>query len=192
MWHLGVVLLDVELHQGAEPSKRVERVEVETRMLQRAPEGFDHRFGKGNLDLREHARLDADERARTAPSPGGDGGSRDGDVLRQSSGAAADRLLPEAMVARAARPRRGREGVHHHEDSTGRDSTTSENLNDSRDAEVAVQRSVECPRTQLRRAWPPRRAGVPPFHGRTATAGGPKQARPRRTSSHELARILTI
>ncbi len=41
-----------------------------------------------------------------------------GDVLGQASGAAADHLLPEAMVVRAARPRRGCEGVHHHEDST--------------------------------------------------------------------------
>ena len=54
-------------------------------------------------------------------------------MLGQASGAAADHLLPEAMVVRAARPRRGREGVHH----------------------------AECPRTQLgvrrrsRRSPPP-------------------------------------
>jgi len=47
------------------------------------------------------------------------------------------RLLPVAMVVRAARPRRGREGVHHHEDSTARNSPTSENPNDIRGADVA-------------------------------------------------------
>jgi hypothetical protein len=86
-------------------------------------------------------RLDTDDRARTAPRPGGDGGSRDGDVLGHASGAAADHLLPEAMVVRAARPRRGREGVHHHEDSTARDSTTIENPNDTRGADVGYTKT---------------------------------------------------
>jgi hypothetical protein len=36
MRHPGVVLLDVELHQGAESGKRVERVEVEPAVLERA------------------------------------------------------------------------------------------------------------------------------------------------------------
>jgi len=94
-------------------------------------------------------RLDADDRARTAPSPGGDGGSRDGDVLGQASGAAADHLLPEAMVVRAARPRHGREGVHQHEDSTARGSTTSQNPNDIRGADVAYTKT----RNVCARSW---------------------------------------
>jgi hypothetical protein len=53
------------------------------------------------------------------------------------------------MVVRAARPRRGREGVHHHEDSTGRDSTTTENPNDIRGADVAYTKT----RNVCARSW---------------------------------------
>jgi hypothetical protein len=55
VWHLGVVLLDVELDQGAEPLERVQGVEVEPLVLERAPEGFDHRIREGEIDLGKHA-----------------------------------------------------------------------------------------------------------------------------------------
>jgi hypothetical protein len=55
MGHPGIVLLDVELHEGAEPLDRVQRVEVQPLMLERAPERFDHRIREGNVNLRKDA-----------------------------------------------------------------------------------------------------------------------------------------
>ena len=59
------------------------------------------------------------------------------------------RLHPEPMVVRAARLPCGRDGIHHHEDSIARDSTTMENPNDIRGADVAYAK----PRNVCARSW---------------------------------------
>jgi len=51
MGYLGVVLLDVEFDEGAEPLDRVQGVEVEPLVLERAPESLNHRVREGDLDL---------------------------------------------------------------------------------------------------------------------------------------------
>jgi hypothetical protein len=48
-------------------------------------------------------RLDGDDRAQTAPTPGTNGGSRDGEVPGQTPDARPEDLLPDAMVVHAAR-----------------------------------------------------------------------------------------
>ena len=55
MWHLGVVLVDVEFDEGAEPLDRVQGVEVEPLVFERTPEGFEHRVREGDTDLGKHA-----------------------------------------------------------------------------------------------------------------------------------------
>ena len=61
-------------------------------------------------------------------------------MLGQASGAGTDHMIPETVVVGVAGPRRGREGVHRHEDSTARDSTTSEKPNDTKAVEVAYRK----------------------------------------------------
>jgi hypothetical protein len=51
VWHLVVVLLDVECDQGPEALERVQGVEIELLVLERTPERLDHRVGEGDLDL---------------------------------------------------------------------------------------------------------------------------------------------
>ena len=51
--HLGVVLLNEERHECAQPLYRVERVQVQPLMLQGTPKRLDHRVRKGDLDLRK-------------------------------------------------------------------------------------------------------------------------------------------
>ena len=90
-------------------------------------------------------QLDGNDRSRTTPSPRRNGGARDGDVLGQASGAGTDHMIPETVVVGVAGPRRGREGVHRHEDSTARDSTTSEKPNDTKAVEVAYTKVRNVP-----------------------------------------------
>ena len=52
--HDGVVLFDEESHVLANGGLGVEGVEVEPTVFERAPEGFDHGVGVGDLDLGEH------------------------------------------------------------------------------------------------------------------------------------------
>ena len=54
-------------------------------------------------------------------------------------------MIPETAVVGVAGPRRGRERVHHHEDSTARDSTTSEKPNDTKAVEVAYTKVRNVP-----------------------------------------------
>jgi hypothetical protein len=49
--HLGVVLLNLERDQGVQMLDRVQRVEVQPLMPQRAPECLNHRVREGDIDL---------------------------------------------------------------------------------------------------------------------------------------------
>jgi len=55
MGHLGVVLFNEELHQGAQSCEGIQRVEVQPLMLERAPERLNHGVGEADVDLRENA-----------------------------------------------------------------------------------------------------------------------------------------
>ena len=46
MWHLGVVLLDVERNEGSEALDGVQRVEVQPLVLERTPQRLNHRVEK--------------------------------------------------------------------------------------------------------------------------------------------------
>ena len=55
MGHLGVVLFNEELHQGAQSCEGIQRVEVQPLMLERAPERLNHGVGEADVDPRENA-----------------------------------------------------------------------------------------------------------------------------------------
>ena len=55
MGHLGVVLFNEELHQGAQSCEGIQRVEIQPLMLERAPERLNHGVGEADVDLRENA-----------------------------------------------------------------------------------------------------------------------------------------
>jgi hypothetical protein len=55
VWHLRVVLADVEFHQRTNPRHRVQAVQEEPLMLQSTPQRLHDGVGEGNLDLRQHA-----------------------------------------------------------------------------------------------------------------------------------------
>ena len=60
-------------------------------------------------------RLNGDDQAETTSLPGGDGGTRDGDLPGNSSRAMVDHLLPEPMVVGAADLGSGRDDGDHRE-----------------------------------------------------------------------------
>jgi hypothetical protein len=78
-------------------------------------------------------RFRRDDRAEAAPSPGGNGGTWDLNVLGNGHGATTNDVFAKAMVVGASCPRRVRDGGCH----PRRITCTSENLNDIEEAALA-------------------------------------------------------